>query len=96
MEFIHITYQTGYIKKECFSIEKEWRSISYPLKEVRQFVRNGKSCNYFDYPINISSVKSIIIGSGRNQRDNMYKVREIEKNLNLNINIQLSTIPLDL
>lgn len=95
--FIHITFQTAHIKQKCFDVEREWRGVSFPQSEIKMLFRNGNGHKYFDYPINLKSIKRIVIGPSNTQKENADRVYKKISELKLNnIDIELSTIPLNL
>lgn len=96
LEFIHITYQTGYIKHPAFSLEKEWRTITFPLKETGVFNSVRGECLYFDYPFNIKSIKEIVVGPSINLSENTNCVEYLIRQYQMNCTVRTSCIPLSL
>lgn len=95
-EFIHITYQTGYIKQPAFSLENEWRTITFPLKETGVYNSVRGECLYFDYPFNVQAIKEIIVGPSITLHKNMDRVENLIKQYILNCTMRRSCIPLAL
>lgn len=93
-EWKQFTYQTAFLKQGGFSSEKEWRGVVFPLKNISTFNRNGRRCKYFDYNININGINRIIIGPSNYQNENIHKVNNLLRLLNLNIHIESSKLPL--
>ena len=96
LEFIHITYQTGYIKHPAFSLEKEWRTITFPLKETCVFNSVRGECLYFDYPFNVQAIKEIVVGPSVNLHKNIDRVKCLINQYKLNCTIRSSCIPVAL
>jgi len=94
-EFIHITFQTAYIKDKRFEIENEWRAVGFPPKNIRiqYFKRGNNQVPYFDYPININSISDIIIGPSNNQEKIFQEVKKLIKESDISCRINKSTIP---
>lgn len=95
-EFIQITYQTGYIKQPAFSLEKEWRTITFPLRETGVFNSARGECLYFDYPFNIGAIKEIVVGPSITLHTNLDLVENFINQYKLNCTIRSSGIPLAL
>lgn len=71
LNFIKITFQTAMIKNPCFSTEREWRAVSFPLIKTTTFKRGQRECQCFDYPINLNAIKRITIGPSSKTNENI-------------------------
>lgn len=96
LNFIKITFQTGLIKNQSFKVENEWRAVTFPLSKVNTFLKRGKQCDYFDYPLRRKGIKSIIVGPSNKQIENLHNLNDFLVESNWNINIYKSNIPLSL
>jgi len=95
-EYIQITFQTAHIKQKCFDIEKEWRAVSFGVKNssLGTFNRGGKEVDYFDQPFNTESICEIIVGPSSQQDINYQEVMSALSRKGLNRSVRKSTIPL--
>lgn len=98
IEYIHMTFQTAHIKKKPFEIEKEFRAVNFPPKDVliEKFKRGEKEINYFDQSFNINSIYEIIIGPSSQQEKNYEEISQIVIDLGLSCIISKSEIPFEL
>lgn len=97
-EYIHITFQTAHIKQKPFEIEKEWRAVSFPPKniEMGKFKRGEKEVDYFDQSIDLESISEIIVGPCYQLEKNYEEIIQLISETGLNSLVSKSLIPFEL